>query len=236
MKHHLMWGEPYGITGLFDQLISPFLHLNNQWPPPEYFRTHINSQNLDQHWIANLYPEPKHLMTASQQYLESLFKVPANNNGYTHWGLKEVRLNAEHASFLQWLYPEAHFLFLIRNPYNAYKSYRMFPKPWYLHQPDLLIDTVEKFANHWLNCSISFIQSSKSLNAKIIQYEHMIAPDFDWTDIENFLGFEVDKNALKNKVDGKNFHSLNPESLEHELNQLEQLVNPLASKLGYSRP
>ncbi len=235
LKHSMLWGEPYGTSGLLDHLIAPFMHLDQQWPPDSFFLDKNQPKNYQQKWIANLYPEPEHLMTAAQHYLEALFKIPANNQGYSNWGFKEVRLDGEHASFLKWLYPDSHFLLLIRNPYDAYKSYRKYPKPWYIRSPDILMDSVEKFASHWLNCCQSFLQHRSSLKAITIHYEQIINPDFDWTEIESYLGLSVDKSALQHKIDGLSNLAGVSINIDTELEQLEKLVSPLATQLGYAR-
>ncbi|MBL7002511.1 MAG: sulfotransferase [Gammaproteobacteria bacterium] len=234
-NHCFMWGEPYGNSGLLDHLIAPLLHLSAAWPIDNFFYDSNSAyKNLTDKWVANLYPEPKHLIKATQSYLEQLLKSAAIEAGQTNWGFKEVRYNAEHALFLNFIYPKAKFLFLYRNPYDAYRSYREHSVSWYLRFNDKYIDTPQKFAAHWVETTQSFFQFKDELNAKVLRYEDIINPAFNWDEINQYLGFTIDMQAIKTKVKNKfEKNKLSEDDLNNELKQLEKTVSPLASKLNY---
>ena len=75
-------------------------------------------------WIANAYPHPADLLASHRALYDRLFEIPARAAGFGRWGIKAVRLDGEHAGYLQVLYPDARFIFLHRNPWDAWSSYR----------------------------------------------------------------------------------------------------------------
>jgi len=234
-KQCWLWGEPYGRTGLIDHLIAPFLQFGDIWPPDDFIEDHPRFQtDLESTWTANLYPAPDCLLKAAQLYLEGLLKVSAHAKGFDHWGLKEVRFTADHALFLRWLYPRARLIFLYRNPYHAYRSYRKYPNAWYLRHPDHLIDTPEKFARHWLATTSSFIEEAQALKARLVCYEDLVKADYDWPALESYLGFSVDRAVLNHKVEGAPESGFAAEiDISNELERMAYSISPLAESLGY---
>jgi hypothetical protein len=118
-----VWGEPFGHAGLIDSLSDPLRCVTGRWPEPHFFYRGGSPQQLSERFIANLYPSVQNLLLAHQHYLQALFREPAVRAGATRWGLKEVRLSADHAVYLKLVFPRAKFLFLHRNPYDAYRSF-----------------------------------------------------------------------------------------------------------------
>lgn len=233
-----IWGEPFGPSGLFENLSQTIRALSSEWLWDDFLEDDIRfEKEKAATWIANLYPHPRHLLNATRNYLESLFAVPAKARGHSLWGVKETRLDADMALFLKWLYPDCRLLFLVRNPYHAYRSYRRFPKPWYTHWPHQRLDTPERFGTHWLRLTQSFHQQAENLGALLLRYEQLLDPQFDWSPVEAHIGHPVDMGALEHRITGhaKNDPS-DPTTLMEELVRLSNIVGSYATSLGYWLP
>src|SRR6185312_15863227 len=111
----LIWGEPFGHAGTIEALADPVRCFTERWPEPHHFYHGEDADILSRRYIANLYPSVGDLLRAHQAYFARLFAEPARRNGAERWGIKEVRLDCDHAFYLRWLFPRARFLFLIRN-------------------------------------------------------------------------------------------------------------------------
>lgn len=134
----IIWGEPYGHSGVIDYLSSSLKAITNNYPDTSWFINEMLDDkqpvsSLSEKWIANLYPEIENLIAAHAAFFIQLFEIPVINRGVSRWGIKEVRLSIDHAIYLNWLFPRAKFIFLYRNPYHCYASYRGFY--WYNQYP-----------------------------------------------------------------------------------------------------
>lgn len=102
---YLIWGEPYGDFGLLESLTLPLTKFNEEFPRKSHLIGNIDKQQpLSQQWIANLYPQVDDLKNAYTAYFEALFQAPAESQGYTEFGIKEIRLDAQFAQFFKWLF------------------------------------------------------------------------------------------------------------------------------------
>jgi len=142
------------------------------------------------------------------------------------------------ALFLKWLYPHCRLIFLIRNPYYAYHSYRRFDSAWYTRWPDHPLVSPEQFGVHWLNLAQSFLAQAEELGAMVLRYEELRLPGFDWTEVEQHIGHTVDREAMEYQVTGRNPDAkhTDPATLDQELLQLSNVVNTFASSIGYWLP
>lgn len=95
---------------------------------------------------------------AHATFLEKLFADSAASLGYARSGMKEVRLDIGHARYLKWLFQKARFVFLYRDPYAAYRSYRVFPMGW----PDRPALSARDLAHHWLRLTDGFLLVGES--------------------------------------------------------------------------
>jgi hypothetical protein len=178
-----------------------------------------------------LYPHPQHLLSAYLAWFGALFAVPARATGKERWGIKEVRLSADHAAFLRWLYPQAKFIFLIRNPYDAFRSYaarREEGWKWFHRWPDHPL-TAELFGRHWQETAGSFLAAGEALGGLVVHYEEL--EHGGWELIRNYVGFELSTAAMgANPADGgPPLSNILPADLE----PLRAAVEPLAAELWY---
>lgn len=195
-----MWGEPYDECGLIQALAETVKAFRPGWPPREYYYDGTPPSKLSGSWIANLFPAPEDLRKGYRALIHTMFAEPAKRAGATRWGIKEVRLGAEHAFFLRWLYPKARFVFLYRNPLDAYRSYCRYGRNWYDTFPDKPMFTPTAFGRHWRKLAEGFLMHAELLNALVIRYEDLVGGHARLDEIEQYLGIRMDRSLLQSKV------------------------------------
>jgi hypothetical protein len=133
----LIWGEPYDECGLIQHLAASNRAFRPGWPRADYFYDGTPIGQLSGNWVANLFPRPGGLAGRPPGPVPDPVRPgPRRPRARGRWGIKEVRLTAEHCHYLRWLYPDAKFLFLYRHPLDAYRSYCSFGRNWYDTYPD----------------------------------------------------------------------------------------------------
>ncbi len=232
MPHCLVWGEPYGHSWLVDSLADPLRSLTHDWPEPHFFHRGQSQNDLSQRFCANLYPPAENLLRAHLRFFDTLFAQPARDAGARRWGLKEVRLTADHAIYLKWLFPRAKFLFLYRNPYDCFRSYlarRDSGWKWFNHWPDKPL-TVSGFGRHWRTLVGSFLKCHEQVGGLVVRYESLAKGEI--SSIEEYLGFDLSKAALE--VNPSDSGPPPVESIpDPELVALQREIGDYAAKLGY---
>jgi hypothetical protein len=201
----LMWGEPWHQGNIVDSLMDQLRALTDAWPPEDWI-LRDDAAALDNQWVANLFPPVKSLMDAHYAYFDMLFAQPARAMGKARWGVKEVRFGADHAAYLRWLYPEAKIIFLYRNPYDAYASYRQVIDYAYLTWPDRPILTPRAYARLWTRLVAEFHAHAKGLGAYLLKYEDIKTPAIQ-ADLQVYLGTRLaaaeDMQIIRGKKAGR---------------------------------
>jgi hypothetical protein len=184
----IIWGEPYAeaapILALADQM-RPF---SESWPDATFFLEE-HGGDLAKEWIANLYPPAAQFRAAHLAYLETLLARPARDLGRAQWGLKEVRFGADQVRYLQWLYPQARFVFLLRDPAAAYLSYKA-KRNWYARWPDCMVNNPYDFGQHWARLARDFQTLGSEGVGPLLRYEELGSAATRQT-LENYLGWPV---------------------------------------------
>ena len=235
----LVWGEPYGHTGLIDSLLQPLKGITSSYPPSKYFANHYLDHNdsdkihsvLSHYWVANLYPDPYYLVESHISFLTNLFEKPAREKGFKQWGIKAVRLDIDCAIYLNWLFPQAKFLFLYRNPYHTYTSYR--GSYWYNIWPTDPVYTPKRFGQHWKTLVEGYMNKHQKVNSLLIKYEDLCDGNFDISILEKFLGLTFDKSIMKSQIRGYRSGKKLKNIPYKELKIIQNQVEPFASQLGY---
>ncbi|MBI3772173.1 MAG: sulfotransferase [Gammaproteobacteria bacterium] len=229
----LIWGEPYDECGMIQALADTTKAFRSDWPPADYYYGGASPDKLSGEWIANLFPSLEDLRKGHRAFLDTMFAQPAKRAGTARWGIKEVRLGVEHGFYLRWLYPNARFLFLYRNPLDAYQSYCRYGRNWYNTYPGEPVFTPTAFGNHWRELMEGFLRDAKKLDALMIRYEDLVDGRLPLEEIEQYLAIQVNSSVLNTKVGssersgGKTWVS----RLEKWL--LKRAVSPIAADLGY---
>lgn len=233
----LIWGEPYDRCCYVQRLAESLKALGGDWPPDRFFlsnREETGNTDHSSEWIANLYPDFGDLRTAHRAFFDRLFVDTAAARGYERWGVKEVRLSAEHATYLKWVYPNARFLFLVRDPLAAYKSYRIF-RPWYDRWPESPVLTPGAFGRHWARIAESFVWTHAALNARLIRFEDLIGGRTDIDELSGYTDLDLDPEILNRRVTGRGRAEL-AEVPAVERRLLLRAAGSVAEQLGYRLP
>lgn len=229
-KDVLIWGEPYSHALIFQHLSSGISAITKEWPQDDWFIGQYELDKLETTFVANLYPEIEELQAACLAYMKTLLEETAIKRGFNRWGVKDVRLTIDDAMFLKWMYPYGKFIFLVRNPYNAYRSYRL-TRDWYNEWPDSPIFTARSFGQHWRYLADGFAKGVSDVGGRFIRYEDLCAGEVDINDLEQYLELEINASLLEKKV-GSHRRS-NDTVPGYEKKMLRKEVAILAEQLGY---
>ena len=232
----LIWGEPFDECGMIQKLAETLTAFRPGWPPEDYFYDFHNvdsAQELSTEWIANLFPGLGELRRAHRKMFDSLFAETAKHTGASLWGIKEVRMDIEHAFYLRWLYPKAKFVLLYRNPLNAYQSYSRYGRSWYDTWPDKPVFTPMAFGRHWQQILQGFIKESERLGGLLVCYEELVQGGEQLDRLENYLGIQINHKLLEKKVGSSELSSGKACVSRLEKWLLRRSVSPLAEELGY---
>lgn len=230
----LMWGEPYGHGGFLQSVTDLFRRFRSFWPEEAFFFRDQGTESRTQEFIANLYPSPQVLIDSYLLFFDSLFSRPARDAGLERWGMKTVRLSADHAFLFRFLYPKAKFLFLVRNPDDAFRSYDTIRRKrhvqWFHRWPDQPV-TAAEFGRHWRELTASYLEHFEELDARVIYYEHLLRGQVDLDELESYLGVRIDQDAMKVNPGGWPVSRGNIDERERDAFFAE--VQGLAESLGY---
>lgn len=229
---HLLWGEPYHSCDLVRRLAESLLPFANDWPPREYLYDTVAASadgDLSAGWIANLFPPVRALVDSHRAALRT-FLAPPPDQPTVGWGMKEVRLSGEHALYLRMLFPRAKFVFLVRNPVDAYASYRSRPR-WFDRWPREQVRTPHAYGRMWSRLAESFLAHGETVGAAILRYEDLAAGGEAVDRLEQVLGAEVDRSVLGARVGS----SRNDDDLPVvERRMLAHATRDVAPGLGYA--
>jgi hypothetical protein len=235
----MLWGEPFDKADLVRRLADSLRPFALGWPRDS---TIISSwaparlSDLSQEWIAELHPSLEDLRDAHREFFRRLFADPARQRGFERWGLKETRLGADCAAYLRWLFPAATIVFLYRNPYDAYLSYREW-RDFYHRWPDRPVLTPSKFGRIWKDLLRTFLREGHALSALVIPYEELRQDSEGLSVLERHLGTPLNRAALGYRLRGPDADSQRQDRLPTaEALLLAQAVEPLASQRGYRPP
>ncbi len=187
----LVWGEPFRYSEPIHQLafqVRAFAQPG--WPYDFFFADEYDDgSDLTSEFVANLYPSMVEFLEAHLAYFRRLFIEPCARFKRARWGLKEVALTVDDACYLKWLFPQARFLFLYRNPYDAFRSYRQW-RNWYRRWPDEPIFTPGRFGQCWKELTTDFVQNHQKVGGLLLRYEQLRTPETRKR-LEDYLGLAI---------------------------------------------
>lgn len=224
----LVWGEPYA-----DSL--PIQRLMEMFPPldPSNFKEkwvigkHPDEGPLVDRFIANLYPPQESLVAAQRAFIRTLFQIPADDNGYREWGIKEVRWDINHARYLKALFPKARLVFLVRNPFDSFASYS--GSGWTWAWPHDVVRTASEFGAKWAELAGGFHEGADRLGGFLIKYEDLTRDPEAVGRLQEFLGLKFDSRILGDNLGLSTRSPLQPD----QISDLSKVVNPVAELYGY---
>ena len=234
----LLWGEPFKRCNLIQSLAESIRVISSEYPHQNWLFNEAETRSsgqLTDIFIANLYPELSYLKKAHQRFFLELFSKPASDKNYSRWGLKEVRLGVEYAFYLKWIFPNAKFLFLYRNPYKAYASLRphLHSIKWDLYPtwPKNPIRTPHSYGTYWRNTVQGYIDNSHEVDGLVIKYEDLCSGTLSIDTLEEYLGIDISRDILSKKL-GSTKKKKNIPWAERAI--LKNSLHALAKDLGYS--
>ncbi len=228
----LLWGEPFGPASPCRYMTEQIRRIPQSLRSDRFIPDQVTRDELSASFIANLYPCPGSVLDAHIQFWDALLAKPARQRGFGRWGFKDVRLEVNEADYLRWLYPNAKFIFMYRNPLDAYSSYRSgIEQPWFDRWPESPIYGATDFGNHWKRLVDGFLERSNESGALVLKYEDLKTTTNTINRLEEFLGLKIDRSILESRVGASSsYYKAN----RLEIQALEKAVSPTALKLGYS--
>lgn len=103
-------------------------------------------------WIANLTPPYGEIVMSVRSLLTELYGKRAEALGYPRFGIKETRCDLATARFLRTLFPDAKFVFLVREPLDVLLSIKR--RNW-MERPAGQ-STLRYYAEHWRSRAAEF--------------------------------------------------------------------------------
>ena len=187
-------------------------------------------------WIPIACPLPERLVPAMRAYFETLYLSEAQEMGFNRWGFKEVRPGArEHIELLAKIFPQARFVFLIRDPYETFRSIKgkkfhaRFKDPY---QP------VRVWRSNVEGCLLGGLASIVPMH--VLRYELLTSSDqvaretieamADFLSIRvtermfDELSVQVDSSGKDKRLDAQ------------EIADIDAIVSETAEALGYHKP
>ena len=226
----LIWGEPFSHARIISHLADGVSAITKNWPQDEWFIDQYDLTKLDSTFVANMYPAIRDMQQGCLAYFKAMLEEPASQKGFDRWGLKDVRLTIEDAHFLKWLFPNAKFIFLCRNPFDAYKSYRQ-DRSWYAEWPDKPVFTACEFGCNWSAMTRGFYEGYSNLGGIFLRYEDVLKDPASIKALEDYLDFKVEPSLLATKVGSHN--RVEDKIPLYELNRLKKGIGNMASILDY---
>jgi Sulfotransferase family len=189
----LLWGEPFGEMALASGLATLLCRLSTFEGLAELSAEKEGTfSSLPTSWIATLCPPGSDLRSGLRALFDQWLGESTRKRGFKRWGLKEVRLGATEAMLLHWLYPNAKFVLLSRNPYDCYRS--LSDSGWhhvYHVRPDVRVDSAAGLARHWNRIALSWSELPSDFPAVRIKYEELISGGVDFRKLESWLGVKI---------------------------------------------
>lgn len=231
--YHL-WGEPYARSDVVRRLGDSLLPVSAEWPPDAYLAARdIERTDLTRTWVANLYPPLEDLVAAHRSFYTTLFTSSLPPSQRSRWGFKEVRLSIDYAIYLALVFPRARFVFLVRDPFAAYASYKAW-RSWYDVWPAQQIRTPRAFGRMWRGLAKGYRDDGHRVDSVLVRYEDLASP-VTANRLEDFLGVELDRSVVEERVRGRTTDER--EALTRlERRMLRLGLGGVERELGYPEP
>lgn len=134
-------------------------------------------------WIANLTPPYADILSSLRTLFDTLYRQRAQDFGYPRYGFKETRCDLTTARHLQTLFPDARFVFLVRNPFDVILSIKR--RGWMGRTAGHA--TLKYHADHWRTRAMQFRQADFGLT---LRYEDFIVDPALQDRVLDYLGIQ----------------------------------------------
>ena len=228
-----VWGEPLGDAALIGRLAHSLGYITSRWPPETFFACEEENVDFSNKWVANLTPEIRHLYSAHRAFFLQWCKVPVQERfGLDRWGLKEVRLTIDHARYLKWLFPHARFLFVYRNPCDAFRSWKN--NKWRSAWPGYNTRSATAFARHWRLLLGGYLSGYDDVGGMLVKFEDLVSGQVDLQKIICHIGVGgFDKTVLQMKINTPTVTVKRPDITWLDRTIILNLCGGLMREVGY---
>ncbi len=168
----MVWGEPHDRARIIQSLCDQWRPFSSTWPNEKHQSPLEETEALADAWPANRSPTVDALRQAHRLFFDRAFGEPARAAGRCRWGVKEVRFGAGELAYLRWLFPGARFLLLVRDPFDAYLSYRQ-RGPWFFDWPEAPPRGPAAFGAIWSRLATEFHAHSTDAACMLVRYEDL---------------------------------------------------------------
>lgn len=197
----LVWGEAGGALDNFAdalekylQMLGPGGKLFKHGPggngEEQYVQFKSSGKDAVHKWIACLNPPLDYFLQAFRMWMDTVYARPAAELGYGNWGIKEVQSGTVAANFLRQLYPDARFVFLVRNPIDCLTSIKR--RNWLGHHGTA--DPVTYYGNHWTRLAREFREANFGY---LVRYEDLLTSSERLDDLSRYLGIAIAPDFIK---------------------------------------
>jgi len=230
-----VWGEPLGDAAIVARLGHSLSAITGSWPPESFFDSGQQLEGLADEWIANLTPQIHYLRSAHAALLREWLGSSAQTAfGIARWGLKEVRLTIDHARYLKWLFPDSRFIFVYRNPFHAFRSWK--GNRWHSTWPGYYHNSAIAYGRHWRLLMDGFLEGHADVDGILVRFEDLVSGAVDIDNIARHIQVNnLNPDVLDRKVGtpkGTAAHG-KPEISWFDRAALKATCGSLLGKLGY---
>jgi hypothetical protein len=213
----LVWGEAGGALGAlaeaelgYRQMLAPgevmFKNGLGGNGAQQYEEFRKGGKDAVHKWIPCLNPPLETIRNAFRGLMQETYARPATELGYERWGVKEVRCGLDTADFLRALYPDAKFVFLVREPFDCLSSLK---RHGWMDRPNDK-RALEFYANHWVRLASEFRKATFGI---LIRHEDLVSDPAAVKKLRDYLEMQhIDDTFIaQSRVKGgvKNDSSLN---------------------------
>lgn len=233
----LIWGEPYADAAFIPRLTASMRAFRPGWPAHRVVDDgeSLDPRQLSGRFVANLYPPLGDMVDAHRQFLLTLLRDPARRQGLSRWGLKDVSLGSDEAEYLHFLFRRARFLFIYRNPYDTWASFRRTYYGSYQRWPDVPVLDPGRFGRMWADLVYGFQVAEQRVGGLLVAYEDLCGVPAVVDRVEEYVNLSLDRQVLDERITGPVWARRRALSrVERRL--LTKHVDEVASELGYAPP
>lgn len=122
-----IWGEPYPTSRLLPRLQRIAVEAGVVDGRPDRVLSSADlTPEISSSWVATTNPSAAALLGGIRAMLQETYWSPLRETSFTSWGTKEVVATPDQIHLLAELFPDAHFVCVVRDPAAAYRSFRRF--------------------------------------------------------------------------------------------------------------
>ncbi|MDX9964226.1 sulfotransferase [Desulfobacter postgatei] len=237
-KELAIWGEPFDDSAIIPRLAYSLTPITKSWPDAHYFSEDNDLTAMSNQWIANLSPPFAYLKASHKKFYENWLKTPAiERYGVKRWGIKEVRLTIDHARYLKWLFPNARFIFMYRNLFDAYRSWK--GNQWKSSWPGYHSRSPIVFAKHWKMLLEGYLKGCSEVDGIMVCFENLVNRKIDLQEIARHIQVsQIDENVLDRKLDAYEQRKKKDRRklTRTDVTLLKMVGGNLMKELGYKTP